>query len=165
MLSEHASAAGRPRSSLVHHRPTGARGFREFIRSNQSPTNWLFGAREVTGKALTACYRRSSAVWRSRPRSPARRAWASPRRRARCRESRLWMPRPPTEPASWSGLKAPRFLVVSVVAFGFSLLVLSSFVRISLPRTGSSELVRPGAGAHHPSLTATFELFVGNSAV
>jgi hypothetical protein len=61
-------------------------------------------------------------------------------------------------------LKAPRFLVVSMVAFDFSLLVLSSFVRISLPRTGCSELVRPGVDGRHPSLTATFELFVGKPA-
>jgi hypothetical protein len=50
-----------------------------------------------------------------------------------------------------------------VIAFGFSLLVLISFVRISLSRTGCSELVRPGVGAPS-SLTATFELFVGKSA-
>ena len=88
---------------------------------------------------------------------------ASPMRRARCRERRLWMPSPPTEPATWSRSQGHRFLVVSVIAFGFSLLVLSSFVRISLSRTGCSELVRPGVGAPS-SLTATFELFVGKSA-
>jgi len=61
-------------------------------------------------------------------------------------------------------LKAPRFLVVSMLAFDFSLLVLSSFVRISLPRTGCSELVRPG-GRRSSSLTdSDFELFVGKPA-
>jgi hypothetical protein len=48
-----------------------------------------------------------------------------------------------------------------MVAFGFSLLVLSSFVRISLPRTGCSGLVRPGVGGRHPTVRVTFELFVG----
>jgi GT2 family glycosyltransferase len=37
--------------SAAHRRPRHPEaGFREFVRSNQSPTNWLFRAREVTGK-------------------------------------------------------------------------------------------------------------------
>jgi glycosyltransferase involved in cell wall biosynthesis len=41
--------------SAAHRRPRHPEaGFREFIRSNQSPANWVVRAREVTGNALTA---------------------------------------------------------------------------------------------------------------
>jgi hypothetical protein len=71
---------------------------------------------------------------------------------ARCRESRLWMPRTPAEPAVEAASRSPRFLLVSVVTFGFSLLILSSFGRISPPTNGLFR-AREARGRRSSSLT------------